>query len=76
MALYRSPDYQLSFESTDLSVQEKIFNIDFQDGGVPIRMSLATFNLIVTSILPMKFRVNSFLVQDKKKFKIDFQHGC
>ena len=33
MALYCSTDYQTSFESTDLSVQEKKFNIDFQDGG-------------------------------------------
>ena len=33
MALYRAPDYQTSFESTGLSVQEKEFNIDFQDGG-------------------------------------------
>ena len=29
----RSPDYQKSFESTGLLVQEKKFNIDFQDGG-------------------------------------------
>ena len=60
MALYRSPDYQTSFESTGLLVQEKKFNIDFQDGGQlkPIRMILATFNLEVTSILPMKFQVN------------------
>ena len=61
MALYRSPDYQTSFESIDLSVQEKNFNIDFQDGGhlgFPIRKILATFDLEVTSILPMKFRVN------------------
>ena len=28
MALYPSPDYQTSFESTGLSVQEKKFNID------------------------------------------------
>ena len=32
MALHRSPDYQTSFESTDLPVQERKFNIDFQDG--------------------------------------------
>ena len=43
MALYRPPDYQISF----LSVQEK-FNIDFQDGcqgddlGFPIRTVLPT----------------------------------
>ena len=60
-ALYHSPDYQTSFESIGLSVQEKKFNIDFQDGGhpgFPIRIILATFDLQVTLILPMKFRVN------------------
>ena len=58
MALYHSSDYQTSFESIDLSVQEKNFNIDFQDGchlGFPIRMILATFDLKITSILLMKF---------------------
>ena len=48
MALYCSPDYQTSFESTDLSVQKKNFNTDFQDDGhlgFPIRMILATFDL-------------------------------
>ena len=57
--LYRSPDYQESFKSIGLSIKEK-FNIDFLDGGhlkFPIRMILATFDLQVTSILPMKFRV-------------------
>ena len=61
VALYCSPDYQTSFESIDLSVQEKNFSIDFQDGGhlgFPIRIILATFDLQVTLILPMKFRVN------------------
>ena len=46
MALYRSPDYQTSFESISLSVQEKKFNIDFQDGGhlgFPIRTFLFLF---------------------------------
>ena len=65
------------FESIGLSVQEK-FNIDFQDGGhlgFPIRMILDTFDLQVTSILPMKFESIALLVQEKK-FKIDFQHGC
>ena len=54
MALYCSPDYQTSLKSIGLSVQEKKFNIDFQDGGhlgFPIRMLLATFDLQVTSIL-------------------------
>ena len=48
MALYRSSDYQISFESVGLTVQEKKFNIDFQDGGhlgFPIRMILTTFDL-------------------------------
>ena len=38
MALYCSPDYQPSFKSVGLSVQDK-FNIDFQGGiclGFPI----------------------------------------
>ena len=55
MALYHSPDYQTNFESVGLSVQEKKFNIDFQDLGFPIRKILATFDLQVTLILPMKF---------------------
>ena len=83
MTLYRSPDYQTSFEPVGLSVQEKKFNIDFQDGGhlgFPIRTILAKFfDLQVTSILPMEFRVSCFFVVffvQKNKFKIDFQHGC
>ena len=48
MALYCSPDYQTSFGSIGLPVQEK-FNIDFQDGdhgghlGFKIRTILAIF---------------------------------
>ena len=41
MTLYRSPDYQTSFESINVSVQKKNLNIDFQDGGhlgFPIKM--------------------------------------
>ena len=60
MALYLSSDYQTSFKSIGLWVQKK-FNKDFQDGdhlGFPIRMILATFDLQVTLVLPMKFRVN------------------
>ena len=56
MTLHRSPDYQRS-----LSQLAFRFNIDFQDGsyvGFPIRMILATFDLQVNSILPMKFQVN------------------
>ena len=69
MALYHSPDYQTSFESICLSVQEK-FNIDFQDGGrlgFPIRIILVTFDLQGTLIIPMKFR--GLLVRGKKKKK-------
>ena len=61
MALYSSTDYQTSFNSIGPSVQEKKFTIDFQDGdylGFQIRMILATFDLQVTLILPMRFRVN------------------
>ena len=61
MALHPSPDNQASFKSDGLSVQEKKFNIDFQDGGhlrFPIRIILVTFDLQVTLILPTKFRVN------------------
>ena len=64
MALHRSPDYQISLESVGLSVQERKFNIEFQDGGhdgilgFSIRTILATVALQVTSILPMKFPVN------------------
>ena len=76
--VYRIPDYQTSFESTDLSVQEKTFNIAFQDGshlGFSIRMILAAFDHChldtsneVSSQLAFWFRI--------KKFKIEFQHGC
>ena len=58
MALYRSPDYQTSFESVGLLVQK--FNIDFQDVGqlgFPIGTILATLDLQVILILPMKFQV-------------------
>ena len=57
MARYHSPDYQTSFQSIGLLVQKK-FSLDFQDSGhleFQIRMILATFDLQVTSILPMKF---------------------
>ena len=58
MALYCSSNYQTSFESVGLFVQK--FNIDFQDVGhlgFPIGTILATFDLQVTLILPMKFQV-------------------
>ena len=57
------------FELNGLSVQEKKFNIDFQDGGhlgFPNRMILATSDE-VSSPLAFWFRI--------EKFKIDFQHG-
>ena len=69
MALYRSSDYQTSFESIGLSFQEKKFNIDFQDDGhlgFPIRMILTTSDLQVTLILPMKFNSIGLLFQDEK----------
>ena len=53
MALKRSADYQISFESIGLSVQEKPFNIDFQDGGYLrflIGTVLANVDLQVDSI--------------------------
>ena len=62
MALDCSPEYQTSFKSTGLSVQE--FKIDFQDCrrgshlGFLIRMILAIFALQITQILPTKFPVN------------------
>ena len=78
MALYCSPDYQTSLKSVGLSVQEKKFNIDFQDEGhllFAIRMILTTFDLRhpetsnkVSSRLAFCFRI--------KKVQTDFQHCC
>ena len=50
-----------NFESFGLSVQENNFKMDFQDGnhlGFLIWTILAFFDLQITSILPMKFRIN------------------
>ena len=53
MALYRSPDYQISFGPTGFSVQEK-FYIEFEDGGsgghlgFSIRTTLATSKLVTS----------------------------
>ena len=76
IAMYRSPDYQTSFEWIGLSVQEKRFNAYFQDDtrgghlGYPIRKILATFGLQDTSILQMKFWVNwVFLFRRNKQTK-------
>ena len=64
MALYRSPDYQTSFESIGRSVQEKKLSINFQNGGhlgLPIRMISATFDLdtsdVVSNQLAFWFRI-------------------
>ena len=80
MALCRSPYYQISFESVGLSVQEKKFNIDFQDGGhlgLPIRTILATFFFIYKS--PPYFQCSSiqlaFLFR-RKKLNTYLQRGC
>ena len=73
---YRSPDYQTSFESVGLSVQEKKLYLDFQDGsycghlGFPVRMSLATFDPHVTSILQMKFPVSWSFGSEEKNLEI------
>ena len=51
-------------ESIGLSVQEKKRKIDFQDGGhgghlgFPIGTILAIFDLQVTLMFPIKYRVN------------------
>ena len=64
MALYRLLDYQTSFKSIGLLVQEKNFKIDLHDGGhgghfwSHIKMFVTIFDLQVTLILPMKFQVN------------------
>ena len=54
----------MNFESIALSVQEKKFKTDFQDGrhgcnlGFPIATIWVIFYLQVTPMLPTKFRVN------------------
>ena len=54
-------DYHTSFESVGLSVQEKKFKINFQDGGhgghlgFTIRTILCNFDLHITSMEHMKF---------------------
>ena len=56
MAMYRSPEYQTSFESVGLSVSEEKFEIDFQDGGCGSHLGIltgiitATFTLQITPI--------------------------
>ena len=64
MALYRSPEYQTSFESVGLLFAE-MFEIDFQgDGcgsrlGILIGMILTAFILQITLILPTRFPVKT-----------------
>ena len=56
------------FVSVGLSVQEKKFNIEFQDGGhlgFPIRTILATFDLQATSIFPWSLSQLPFWVKRK-----------
>ena len=75
VSLTRLPD---KLESTGFSVQEKKFNIAFKDGGhlgFPIRMILATFDLQVTSILPMAFRLNCPFGSGEK-VQNRFSMGC
>ena len=73
MALYCSPDYQTSLSQLAFRFKRRSSILIFK--MATIRMILATFDLQVTLILPMKFESITLLVQ-KKKFKIDFQHGC
>ena len=63
--IYKSPQcFLASLESIGFSVQEKKRKIDFQDGGqsghlgFPILTILAIFDLQVTQMLPIKYRVN------------------
>ena len=62
---YRSPQYFLSnFESMGLSIQEKRFKTDSQDGNCgghlvfPIETILAIFDLQVTLMILTKFKVS------------------
>ena len=61
MALYRSSEYQTSFESMGISVQEKKFKTDFQDSGCSSNLLFligtisAIFALQITPMLPTKF---------------------
>ena len=71
--------------SSGLSVTEKYFKRDFQDGcheshlGIHIGTIFAILDLQVIQILPTKFRVNIDLLVQEKKREIDFQdshHGA
>ena len=68
MAPYLSPDYKTSLESVGISVQENLEDVQhrlsrwrpWQPSWISNQNDLATFDLKVTSILPLKFRVNWF----------------
>ena len=79
MALYHLPNYQTSFESTGLSVQEKKFNINFQDGSHPcftiktiLAIFLSTCHLDTSNELSF---VSIGLSVRKKKIERGFQNG-
>ena len=59
--IYKSPRcFLASLESIGLSVHQKKRKIDFQDGGhfgFPIGTILPIFDLLVTPMLPTKYRV-------------------
>ena len=71
----------MNFESIVLSVQEKKFKTDFQDGrpghnlGFPNATIWAIFYLQGTPMFPTKFRV-SWPFSSEEEGKIDFQDGC
>ena len=58
-----TPTLPIKFRVVGLSVQDKKFKKDFQDGdcgghiGFPIRLSLAIFDLQIASLLSTKLRV-------------------
>ena len=60
------------FQVNGLSVQEKKFKTDFQDGGHGSHLGFvistisAIFDLQVTKILPTKFQSTGLSVQEKK----------
>ena len=70
--MYVIPMLPTKFQSVGLSVQEKKWKIDFQDGrhgghlGFPFGTILAIFDLQVTPMLPSKFQSVGRSVQEKK----------
>ena len=70
--------FLLSFESIALSVQQKKFKMNFQDGhrsyiGFQIRMILVNFDLESLRYFLSSFK--TFGISFQKMFKIDFQDG-